>query len=95
MIRGRRVLLAVTGGVAAFKVATLARMLLERGAEVRAVMTAPSLRFLGANTMAAITGRPVITATQMPESMVSRPSPTRTRKTANTGSRPWTARTCP
>ena len=61
MIGGRRVLLAVTGGVAAFKVATLARMLIEHGAEVRAVMTASSLKFLGANTMAAITGRPVIT----------------------------------
>ncbi|MDE0121768.1 MAG: bifunctional phosphopantothenoylcysteine decarboxylase/phosphopantothenate--cysteine ligase CoaBC [bacterium] len=61
MIGGRRVLLAVTGGVAAFKVATLARMLIEHGAEVRTVMTASSLRFLGANTMAAITGRPVIT----------------------------------
>ncbi|MXX46483.1 MAG: bifunctional phosphopantothenoylcysteine decarboxylase/phosphopantothenate--cysteine ligase CoaBC [Acidimicrobiia bacterium] len=61
MIGGRRVLLAVTGGVAAFKVATLARMLIDHRAEVRAVMTVSSLKFLGANTMAAITGRPVIT----------------------------------
>lgn len=61
MIGGRRVLLAVTGGVAAFKAAPLARMLIDHGAEVRAVMTASSLKFLGANTMAAITGRPVIT----------------------------------
>ena len=61
MIGGRRVLLAVTGGVAAFKVATLARMLIDHGAEVRAVMTASSRKFLGANTLAAITGRPVIT----------------------------------
>ena len=61
MIGGRRVLLAVTGGVAAFKVATLARMLMDHGAEVRAVMTASSLKFLGANTLAAITGRSVIT----------------------------------
>ena len=61
MIGGRRVLLAVTGGVAAFKVATLARMLVDHGAEVRAVMTASSLKFLGANTISAITGRPVVT----------------------------------
>lgn len=53
--------MAVTGGVAAFKAAPLARMLIDHGAEVRAVMTASSLKFLGANTMAAITGRPVIT----------------------------------
>lgn len=61
MIGGRRVLLAVTGGVAAFKVATLARMLIDHGAEVRAVMTSSSRKFLGSNTLAAITGRPVVT----------------------------------
>lgn len=61
MIGGRRILLAVTGGVAAFKMATLARMLIDNQAEVRAMMTAPARKFLGANTLAAITGRPVIT----------------------------------
>ena len=60
MVAGRHVLLAVTGGVAAFKVATLARILIDRRAEVRAVMTASARKFLGANTLAAITGRPVI-----------------------------------
>lgn len=61
MIGGRRVVLAVTGGVAAFKVATLARILIDHGAEVRAVMTSSARKFLGANTLAAITGRPVTT----------------------------------
>lgn len=61
MIRGRRVLLAVTGGVAAFKAATLARLLVDTQARVRAIMTAPARRFLGENTLSAITGRPVIT----------------------------------
>ncbi len=61
MLRGRRVLLAVTGGVAAFKAATLARMLIDAHARVRAVMTRSSRRFLGVNTLSAITGRPVIT----------------------------------
>ncbi len=60
MLAGRRVLLAVTGGVAAFKVATLARILIDHRAEVRAVMTASASRFLGANTLSAITGRSVI-----------------------------------
>ena len=60
MVAGRHVLLAVTGGVAAFKVATLARILIDRRAEVRAVMTASARKFLGANTLAAITGCPVI-----------------------------------
>ena len=61
MVGGRRVLLAVTGGVAAFKAATLARLLVEAHAEVRAMMTAPSRRFLGPTTLAAITGHPVVT----------------------------------
>ena len=61
MARGRRVLLGVTGGVAAFKAASLARLLIEGHAQVRAMMTGPALRFLGANTLSAITGRPVIT----------------------------------
>ena len=56
MLAGRRVVLAVSGGVAAFKAAYLARRLLEAGAEVRAVMTRSSQNFLGAQSMAAITG---------------------------------------
>lgn len=60
MIGGHRVLLAVTGGVAAFKAATLARLLIESHAEVRAVMTTPSRKFLGSNTLSAITGHPVM-----------------------------------
>lgn len=61
MVAGRHVLLAVTGGVAAFKVATLARILIDHRAEVQAVMTASARKFLGANTLSAITGRSVIT----------------------------------
>ncbi|NND03027.1 MAG: bifunctional phosphopantothenoylcysteine decarboxylase/phosphopantothenate--cysteine ligase CoaBC [Acidimicrobiia bacterium] len=56
MLAGRHVVLAVSGGVAAFKAAFLARRLLEAGADVRAVMTRSSQQFLGAQSMAAITG---------------------------------------
>ncbi len=60
MLAGRRVVLGVTGGVAAYKAAYLARRLIERGAVVRPVMTESALEFLGAHTLAAITGnRPV------------------------------------
>ena len=55
MLAGRRIVLGVTGGVAAFKAAYLARRLVESGAEVRVVMTRSSLEFLGPQTMAAIT----------------------------------------
>ena len=56
MIRGSRVVLGVTGGVAAYKAAYLARRLIERGAEVRVVMTPSSHRFIGAQTFSSITG---------------------------------------
>ena len=56
MLAGRRIVLAVSGGVAAFKAASLARRLVEAGAEVETIMTRSSLEFLGPQTMAAITG---------------------------------------
>ncbi len=61
MLAGRRVVLGVTGGVAAYKAAYLARRLVERGAAVRTVMTDAATEFIGPHTLAAITGtRPVI-----------------------------------
>lgn len=56
MIGGRRVLLAVTGGVAAYKSAYLARRLIEVGAEVEVILTEASSEFIGPQTFAAITG---------------------------------------
>jgi phosphopantothenoylcysteine decarboxylase/phosphopantothenate--cysteine ligase len=61
MLAGRRILLGVTGGIAAYKAAYLARRLVEAGAEVRTVMTGAALRFLGGQTLAAITGSPPAT----------------------------------
>lgn len=61
MLAGRRIVLGVTGGVAAFKAAYLARRLVEAGAEVRVVMTPSATEFLGPQTMAAITGSPPLT----------------------------------
>src|SRR5665811_596895 len=60
MLAVRRIVLGVTGGVAAYKAAYLARRLIERGAVVRPVMTEAATHFLGPHTLAAITGsRPV------------------------------------
>jgi len=61
MLAGRRVVLGVTGGVAAYKAAYLARRLIDRGAVVRSVMTEAATEFLGPHTLAAITGEtPVV-----------------------------------
>ncbi len=58
MLAGRRIVLGVTGGVAAFKAAYLARRLVEAGAAVRTIMTRSATEFLGPQTLAAITGAP-------------------------------------
>jgi phosphopantothenoylcysteine decarboxylase/phosphopantothenate--cysteine ligase len=58
-LAGRRILLGITGGIAAYKAAYLARLLRERGADVQVVMTPAATRFVGPDTFAALTGRPV------------------------------------
>jgi phosphopantothenoylcysteine decarboxylase/phosphopantothenate--cysteine ligase len=55
----RRVLLGVTGGIASYKSAWLARLLGKAGAEVDVVLTAAAAEFIGRVTFEALTGRPV------------------------------------
>ena len=55
----RRVLLGVTGGIAAYKAAELVRLLRGRGAEVQVVMTAGARQFVTPLTFQALSGRPV------------------------------------
>jgi phosphopantothenoylcysteine decarboxylase/phosphopantothenate--cysteine ligase len=57
----RRLLLGLTGGVAAYKAAELARLLIHEGVDVQAVMTESALRFVGAATLQALTGKIVLT----------------------------------
>src|SRR5947207_685500 len=59
ILEGRRVLLGVTGGIAAYKAVLLARLLVQARADVQVVMTPAALRFVGADTFAALTGKPV------------------------------------
>ncbi len=56
---GRRVLLGVSGGIASYKSAWLARLLVKAGAEVDVVLTRAATEFIGAVTFEALTGRPV------------------------------------
>lgn len=58
-LRGRRILLGITAGVAAYKAAELARLLVGQGADVQVVMTPSAHEFIGAHTLQAITGRAV------------------------------------
>jgi phosphopantothenoylcysteine decarboxylase / phosphopantothenate---cysteine ligase len=60
-LAGRRVLLGVTGGIAAYKAAYLLRLLTSAGATVQVVMTRGATHFVGEATFAALSGRPVRT----------------------------------
>lgn len=58
---GQRVLLGVTGGIASYKTAFVARLLTQAGAEVDVVLTRSAQEFVGAVTFEALTGRRVYT----------------------------------
>lgn len=57
----RRLLLGLTGGVAVYKATELARLLMQDGVEVQAVMTESACHFVGPATLQALTGKPVFT----------------------------------
>jgi phosphopantothenoylcysteine decarboxylase/phosphopantothenate--cysteine ligase len=59
LLAGARVLLGVTGGIAAYKAAELARELMRAGAEVQPLLTESGERMVSRATFAALTGRPV------------------------------------
>jgi phosphopantothenoylcysteine decarboxylase/phosphopantothenate--cysteine ligase len=61
-VNGRRVLLGVTGGIAAYKAAALASRLVQAGAVLDVVMTEDACRFVGEATFAALARRPVHTS---------------------------------
>ena len=60
-LSGRRILLCVGGGVAAYKVAELTRLLVKSGAEVRCALTPAAQRFVGPLTFEALSGRAALT----------------------------------
>jgi phosphopantothenoylcysteine decarboxylase/phosphopantothenate--cysteine ligase len=62
MLEGRRILLGVSGGIAAYKAAELVRRLRDAGAEVRVVLTASAARFVTSLTFQALSGQPVRSA---------------------------------
>jgi len=59
---GRKVLLCVCGGIAAYKAADLVRRLRDAGATVQVAMTESAQRFVGAQTFQALSGLPVRTS---------------------------------
>lgn len=60
-VAGRRIVLGVCGGIAAYKVVELARALTQAGADVRVVMTRSATKFVGPITFSTLTSNPVLT----------------------------------
>ena len=66
-LSGRKVLLIVGGGIAAYKALELVRLLKKSGAEVMSVLTSAGAEFVTPMSLAALTGHPVRQALFMPE----------------------------
>ncbi len=60
MLKGKRIILGVTGSIAAYKAAFLLRLLMKEGAEVQVIITPAGKEFITPVTMAALSGKPVL-----------------------------------
>jgi phosphopantothenoylcysteine decarboxylase/phosphopantothenate--cysteine ligase len=67
MLKNKLILLGITGGIAAYKSAELARLLIKEGAVVQVVMTKNAEAFITPLTMKTLTGRPVYSALYNPD----------------------------
>src|SRR3954467_11921084 len=71
-LKGKKILLGITGGIAAYKAAELTRLLIKAGADVRVAMTEAATRFIGPVTLQALSGQTVWTDlwdTRVPDAM--------------------------
>lgn len=60
MFKGKHIVLGITGSIAAYKAAMLARLFIKAGAEVQVVITPSGKQFITPVTMSALTGKPVV-----------------------------------
>jgi phosphopantothenoylcysteine decarboxylase/phosphopantothenate--cysteine ligase len=61
MLKGKKILVGVTGGIAAYKTASLVRLLVKEGAEVKVIMTPRAKDFITPLTMSTLSNNPVLT----------------------------------
>ena len=61
MLKGKHIILGITGGIAAYKAASLTRLLVKAGAEVQVIMTPNAREFIAPVTLSTLSGKPVIT----------------------------------
>jgi phosphopantothenoylcysteine decarboxylase / phosphopantothenate---cysteine ligase len=67
MLKGKHILIGITGGIAAYKTATIIRLLVKDGAEVKVLMTAGAKEFITPLTIATLSKNPVLTDFFNPE----------------------------
>jgi phosphopantothenoylcysteine decarboxylase / phosphopantothenate---cysteine ligase len=67
MLKGKNILIGVTGGIAAYKTATIIRLLVKDGADVKVIMTEHSKEFITPLTLSTLSKNPVITEFFNPE----------------------------
>jgi phosphopantothenoylcysteine decarboxylase/phosphopantothenate--cysteine ligase len=67
MLKGKKIILGVTGSIAAYKAALLVRMLVREGAEVKVIMTSLAREFITPLTMATLSRNPVMVEFFNPE----------------------------
>ncbi len=67
MLKGKNILVGVTGGIAAYKTATIIRLLVKEGAEVKVVMSAHAREFVTPLTFSTLSKNPVLTEFYNPE----------------------------
>jgi len=68
MLKGKKILVGVTGGIAAYKTATIVRLLVREEAEVKVIMTDHAKEFITPLTLATLSKNPVLTQFYNPES---------------------------
>ena len=61
-LSGKHIIVALTGGIACYKTATLVSRLVQQGADVRVLMTEAATRFVGELTFRSLSGKPVMTS---------------------------------
>src|SRR3989339_1549433 len=67
MLKGKHILLGITGSIAAYKAAVLARALVKEGAQVKVIMTDMAKQFISPLTMATLSKNPILVEFYNPE----------------------------
>lgn len=67
MLKGKNILVGVTGGIAAYKTATIIRLLIREGAQIKVIMTEKAKEFITPLTLSTLSRNPVLTEFYNPE----------------------------